>query len=293
MGEMTLSDALNEYVTLGMPARNLAVRTRVEYQNDIQDFFDYLSQSPVNRVGEISTVHIDRYLASLELRGFAGATRKRKAITLRSFLLFLYRNNYLSNNISTRIIIPFADISTPYILTHGEYQRLLAAACENSRDTAIITLLLQTGIRLSELCRLTIGDADIDSGHQTASLRVGAGARRSGRVIPLNSKAIQALANYLSGRMENPQLPLFINSRHKNMGLRGVQKLVSKYFKAAGLIGVSVHTLRHTFATHHIARGTNIKNLQAVMGHQDIRTTESYIPLAYELSKKELEENSL
>ena len=178
-------------------------------------------------------------------------------------------------------------------MTQSEYQRLLDAAADNLRDTALITLLLQTGIRLSELCRSTIGDVDIATDDHGGSLRVHAGSRRKDREVPLNAKTRRALSQYLSERLEDPQKALCVNRSHNPLGTRGVQKLVRKYLKIADLPGISVHSLRHTFATHHVAKGTGLKSLQEVMGHQDIRTTEAYIPFANELVKKELENNSL
>jgi integrase/recombinase XerD len=286
MGETTLLQALEEFKTIYMPARNLAARTRIEYANDLKAFIDYLATLGITRAGELNTVHVDRYLARLDELGFSGSTRKRKAITFRSFLSFLFRNGYISHDISGMVILPFPEQSIPRILAQTEYKRLLEASENNVRDKAIITLLLQTGIRLSELTRLALPDIHLPDSIEI----VGIGSHR-GRVIPLNSRACEALESYFSGRpVSNVLFPSHVG---KPMGNRGVEKIVMKYYKMANISRASVNSLRHTFIVQHLIKGTSLKTIQEVVGHSDIRTTEGYIPLAKELSRKELEANTL
>jgi integrase/recombinase XerD len=288
MGEITLQQALDEFKTVYMPARNLAARTREEYSNDLKAFIDFLEKAGVTKTGEVSTLHLDRYLAKLDELGYSGSTRKRKAITFRSFLSFLYRNSYINHDISQQVILPFPEYPIPRILTQTEYQKLLEACSNNVRDKAIITLLLQTGIRLSELTRLSVSGI-----HIPEVINITGSNSRKGRTIPLNSKACEALQAYFMVRQASEYHNLFLNNSGKPLGDRGVQKIIMHYFHQVGIIGASVHSLRHTFAVQHIARGTSLKTIQEVMGHQDIRTTESYIPLAKEIAKKEMEENAL
>jgi|SRR5271157_179342 len=288
MGEITLQQALDEFKTVYMPARNLAARTREEYSNDLRAFIDFLEKAGVTKTGEVSTLYVDRYLANLDELGYSGSTRKRKAITFRSFLSFLYRNSYISHDISQQVILPFPEYPVPRILTQTEYQRLLETCSNNVRDKAIITLLIQTGIRLSELTRLSVSDIYIPE-----AINIVGSNSRKGRTIPLNSKACEALQAYFMVRQASKYLNLFLNKFGKPLGERGVQKIIMKYFRYAEIIGASVHSIRHTFAVQHITKGTSLKTIQEVMGHRDIRTTESYIPLTQDLSKKELEEHTL
>jgi len=288
MGEITLHQALVEFKTVYMPARNLAARTREEYANDLKDFIDFLGKAGVTRAGETSTLYVDRYLAKLDEIGYSGSTRKRKAITIRTFLSFLFRNGYISHDISQQVILPFTEQPTPRILTQTEYQRLLQACEKNIRDKAIITLLLQTGIRLSELTRLSLSDV-----HIPEAIDIKRSNSRKGRTIPLNLKACEALQDYISLSPASQYLNLFINKLGKPLGDRGVQKIVMHYFHQAGISGASVHSLRHTFAVQHIIKGTSLKTIQEVMGHQDFRTTEYYLAIAKQMVTKELEENTL
>jgi site-specific recombinase XerD len=147
-------------------------------------------------------------------------------------------------------------------------------------------LLLQTGIRLSELTRLSLTDI-----HLPDSIEIIGFGSRKGRAIPLNSRARETLQSYIAIRPVSDIL--FLSHTGKPLGNRGVEKVVMKYYRMANITGASVHSLRHTFATHHIAKSTSIKTLQEVMGFQDIRSVETYIPLVQELKRKELEENAL
>ena len=291
MGDITIRRALDDYKATYMAYRNFADRTRIEYQNDLENLVEYLDKSGKSRVGDLQLAQIERYLAELESRGFAGATRKRKAVTIRSFLKFLYQDRYIDRNIANQLIPPFVDSKMPTYLTEAEYNRLREACAGNVRDATIVELLLQTGIRLSELTSLIFDDIELkDDG---GLIRIRGGRGRKERMLPLNSKACQTLNAYLNQRSDTDNSALFLNRFGKPMGDRGVQKIIKEYFHQSGIIGASVHSLRHTFAVQHIIKGTSLKTIQEAMGHQDIRTTEAYIPLANELSKKELEINSL
>src|SRR5215213_9623739 len=122
MGEMTLRQALNEFKTVYLAFRNYASRSREEYINDLEDLIIFLEKSGLSRVGDLEIPQIDRYLAELDQRGLAGSTRKRKAISIRSFLAFMYREHQISNDISKRIILPFAESRLPRVLAQSEYQ---------------------------------------------------------------------------------------------------------------------------------------------------------------------------
>ncbi|HWQ89224.1 MAG TPA: tyrosine-type recombinase/integrase [Desulfitobacteriaceae bacterium] len=284
-----------EFKTVYMPSRNFAPRTREEYLNDLEDLLRFLDQVRIEKVNELSISVIDRYLAHLDDRSLAGATRKRKVIAIRGFLTFLYRNQYLTNDISKGVIPPFSEYPLPRVFTQTEYQRLLEACASNVRDLAIIQLLLQTGIRLSELVNLTRENIDLpaDDTNPIGTLKIISGGGRKSREIPINSTACQAIQKYLISRPEVSSNLVFLNNTGQPLGERGVQKVVLKYMTKIHLHGASVQTLRHTFAAQHLAKGTSIKTIQLMLGHKDIRTTEIYLPLAKEIIRKQVEENAL
>src|SRR5215211_8155384 len=291
MGEITLRKALDDYKTIYMPYRNFADRTRVEYQNDLEGFIGFLERAGITHVHEMGIQTIERYGAELEQKGFASLTRKRKVVAIRSFLAFLHQEHYLTTNLALRVVLPFTENTTPFILTQSECDRLRKACADSPRDLAIIELLLQTGIKLSELVHLTLDD--IQMGEEEGFMRVLGSRGKKERLIPLNNKACVALKKYLAARAGAENSVLFLNRFGEPLGESGVQKMLRKYLKKAGIGKASVHTLRHTFGAQHIAKGTSLATIQEVMGLKDPRSISVYQSLAKEVISRELQENSL
>src|SRR5690349_16439033 len=127
MGEVKLKKALDDYKTIYMPYRNFADRTRVEYQNDLEAFVEFLGQSGISQVRELGLPIIERYAANLEQKGFASLTRKRKVVAIRSFLSFLHQEGYIDTNIANKIVLPFSESTRPNFLTQSECDRIRKA----------------------------------------------------------------------------------------------------------------------------------------------------------------------
>lgn len=298
MGDITLQQALDQFRTIYMPSRNFAFRTRQEYSTDLADLLQFLRAIGIARVGEVGLSHLEGYLAELDRRGYAGSTRKRKTITIRTFFGFLQREGFVANDVALRLIPPYSELTVPRVLTQSEYQRFMSACSQSLRDTALIELLLQTGIRLSELVRLKQSDLDLPDPDAPGvdligQVRITSGGGRKSRCIPLNYRGCQALIHYLEHRPAFPDSTVFANRFGEPLGPRGVQKLIKKYLDRAGVRGASVHSLRHTFGAQHAARGTSLKTIQAAMGHQDIRTTMLYVSLAQSSMRTELQSHAL
>ncbi len=292
MGDITLKKALDDYKTVYMAYRNFAERTRVEYLNDLEGLARFLEKSGINHVKEMGLPIIERYAANLEQKGFASLTRKRKVVAIRSFLSFLFQDGCIDRNIANIIVLPFTESTTPYVLTQTECDKLRIAYAGIPRDRAIIELILQTGIKLSELIHLTLNDIQLDE-KDKGFMRVLGSRGRKERMIPLNNKACVALKNYMHTRESARNRTLFLNRFGESLGESGVQKMLRKYLKRAGIGGASIHTLRHTFGAQHIAKGTNPKTIQEVMGLKDIRSTSVYQTLAKEVVRREMQENSI
>ena len=297
MGEMTLRKALDEYKNIYMPYRNFAERTRVEYLNDLQDLTAFLAKAGIHLVNDLGLPIIERYVAHLEQMEFADSTRKRKVVVIRSFLSFLYQDGHITTNIAKRIVLPFTESSVPHILTQTECDQLRKACANSVRDRAIIELLLQTGIKLSEITHLALNDVQLANPNETRETRIGfiriASGGNGDRIIPLNTKASLALSNYLDIKKDVENSILFLNRFGEPLGDRGVQKMLSKYLKRACIERASIHTLRHTFGVQHLAKGTSLKTIQGVMGLKDVRSTLVYQLLANEVVTREMQNNAL
>jgi site-specific recombinase XerD len=240
---------------------------------------------------------LEAYLADLDRRQYAGASRKRKTYAIKSFFGFLFDSGFIPHDISQRMVPPKTEYKEPRVLSKDEYTALLRACSHHVRDSALIEILLQTGIRLSELAKLTLDDVELPGRIGRDPDTVGRlhilGKGRKDRWIPLNYKACRALRSWLNARSKVEYDALFVSKFRRPLGARSIQHVVRKYMREAGIKKASVHTLRHSFATHHVAMGTSLRTVQEVLGHADLKTTSIYVQLAQEAVKKDLQEHAL
>ncbi len=293
----TLTHALALFESVGMPARNLAVRTRREYSRDLRDLLSYLEHDGTTLLDGVRPRDLEGYLAELDRRGLQGSTRNRKVHTLKTFFKWLVHQDLLATNPAAQLMAPRAIKKEPRYLSEEEYRRLLRACSHHARDAAIVEVFLQTGMRLSELAHLTLTDVELPKRitrdiESMGSVRV---QRKGGKVerIPLNYKACQALAAYLKVRPKVEHDGLFITKFKTPMTARSIEYMVSKYLGETGILHASVHTLRHTMATHHVARGTDLKTVQVTLGHASLATTSIYVSLSKRAQQKALQEHAL
>jgi site-specific recombinase XerD len=191
---------------------------------------------------------------------------------------------YILSDIGKQLIPPHVEASRPRYLTKEEVGRLSKIVRPYKRDYAIIQLLLQTGIKLSELTGLTLNDFQIaemrdNKGNEVNFIRIKGSLRNKDREVPLNPITTSVISDYLSVRGNAPSDYLFLNKSGDQLGKRGVEKLIDKYFKQAGIENASVNALRHTFGAYQASIGTKLNTIQKVMGHRDIKTTGRYYHL--------------
>jgi len=292
----TLTDALALYEESFLAARNFAPTTRVKYLSDLTDLIRFLTEElGLTRPEHVERRHLERYLAELDRRELKGSSRRRKVSSIRSFFTFLEQEGLIPLSPAAKLIPPERERYQPRVLTEVEYKRLMAAVHGEIRDEAIIELLLQTGIRLSELSRLTISDIDlpakIDREHTGAAHITGKG--RKERTVTLNYKACRAIRNYLAIRPKIDEDALFLTKFGLPIGPRSIENIITKYAAAAGIPEASPHALRHTFATHHVRKGTSLASVRAALGHENLATTSLYVGLAREQMDLELQKNAL
>jgi site-specific recombinase XerD len=295
---LNLSEALVLYQTQFLTSRNLAQRSRREYTDDISDLIEFLQDKcRIDRPDRIERVHLEGYLAELDCRGLAGSTRRRKVASIRSFFGFLQDRGVVPQSPALRLIPPVREYQPPRVLTEGEYTRLREAVRGEVRDRAVIELLLQTGMRLSEIARLAVNHIDLpprisNEIESVGSVLILAKGRKS-RTVTLNWKACVALAAYLKNRPNVVDRRLFITKFGRGISPRAIEYLVDKYLKAVGVPSASVHTLRHTFATQMVKKGAKLEVIRQALGHSDLKTTTIYVELARQVMDKELQQNAL
>ncbi|MCA9243986.1 MAG: tyrosine recombinase XerC [Phycisphaerales bacterium] len=283
--------------------RAFSAHTARCYAADLEQFSEHVAKLGG---GSLKPEEVDRKLTQMdteELRVFMGQLRDknyckstiaRKLATLRSFYKFLLRRGLIRSNPVATIRTPKQDKRLPKYLEIEQIEKLFSN-CDTttllgSRDRAILETLYSTGIRVSELVALDI--ADIDLGASVVHVR---GKGKKERVIPIGPGAVRAIIHYLDMRrgaanMRFDPEALFINKHGQRLSTRSVRRKLDKYLLEAGLdLSVSPHTLRHSFATHMLQRGADLRAVQEMLGHQSLSTTQIYTHLTGEDVKEEYE----
>lgn len=295
--KLSLEKSLLAFEKIYMASRNLAKRTRIEYMTDISQLIAFLKKQGITKPHNVSLAALQLFLADLDSKGLSGVTRKRKTASIKAFFGFLKSIEIIDGNPAQQLIPPEIEYKEPRFLTTQEYQRLVRACSHNPRDAAIIELVLQTGIRLSEVARLTIDDIELPTRINRDPANTGSifvhGKGRKQRTLPLNYKACRALKAYLTIRPDVDGQALFITKFHEPMKHQGFQRVTGKYLDEAEIRKASIHSLRHSFATHHVAKGTSLRTIQEALGHADLKTTSIYVSTAKQAMKREFQGNAL
>jgi integrase/recombinase XerC len=231
-------------------------------------------------------LQIREFLAYLYAQNYTKSTTARKLATLRSFYKFLMRKGIVQASPLAQIRTPKQEKRLPKCLDLEQVQKLLDAPGDadllSSRDKAMLEVLYSSGIRVSELVELKMSDIDLNEG----VLRI-MGKGRKERLTPIGSQAIKAIQKYLEYRNADPRFKLgegdtrvFLNKHGEALSTRSVRRKLDKYLVQAGLDpGISPHTLRHSFATHLLNNGADLRSVQELLGHQSLSTTQIYTHL--------------
>jgi integrase/recombinase XerC len=245
-----------------------------------------VSGDEVNRrLLAVETDDVRAFMSLLRDHNYCKSTVARKLATLRSFYKFLVRREYLKSNPVAPIRTPKQEKRLPKYLEVEQIEKLLSnpdtSTLLGARDRAMLETLYSTGMRVSELIALNISDVDLNASVVRIS---GKGKKR--RVVPLGPGAVQTIVHFLDLRRNDPRASmfdpeaLFINKHGKRLSTRSVRRKLDKYLLEAGLdLSVSPHTLRHSFATHMLQRGADLRSVQEMLGHQSLSTTQIYTHL--------------
>lgn len=288
-----MEEHINSFIDYLRIERNCSKNTIDSYLMDISDFKDFLSDTSgkLPTLDDIDYLTIRSYLADLQGRQLARSTILRKLSSLRSFFKYLYRRGYVKADPTSNLSSPKLQRKLPDFLEIFEVELLLSAPNTNTtigiRDLAIMELLYSTGMRVGELLSLDLNDLDITN----AIVKV-RGKGRKERIIPVGRTAIKAIKHYLEIRHElasDKHSPaLFLSERGNRMpGSASVRRRIEKYAKEAGIKKkITPHTLRHTFATHMLNAGADLRSVQEMLGHVNLSTTQIYTHLTAERLKK-------
>ena len=279
-----LEQAVDDYIVFLTVEKGASQNTIEAYSNDVRKFTQYLSDEKINDWREVDNYAVREYLALMQAEQITNTTRARNVAALKSFFRFLYMEKYTESNLGELLDVPRKEKVLPKYLTMEEVERLLEApditTPNGCRDKAMLELLYASGLRVSELITLRLNDISFEMAYVRC---FGKGSKE--RIIPLGSYALDALEHYIE--VCRPKVAnnwqtdtLFLNKNGKGLTRQGFWKLIKKYGREAAITAdITPHVLRHSFATHLLSGGADLRAIQEMLGHADIATTQIYTHL--------------
>jgi integrase/recombinase XerC len=279
-----MKEAVERFLRYLRVERNAAELTIKSYREDLASLLDYLADDQGNApaVDRLTPLELRSYAAALQEAGYARSSVARRLASLRSFFRFAQRESLVTHNPAKALRNPRPERKLPHFLSTDEIGRLLEAPPADEelglRDRAILETMYSAGLRVSEVVGVNDGDLDFSGG----LVRVRGKGRRE-RLSPLGSHATKALRRWLRVRRlssrepHGPLAPVFLNRFGRRITTRSVARMLEKYLRQSGLdTRTTPHSLRHSFATHLLDRGADIRSVQELLGHKSLVTTQIY-----------------
>ncbi|MCX5678395.1 MAG: tyrosine recombinase XerC [Candidatus Omnitrophica bacterium] len=265
--------------------KNASEHTIINYTIDLNVFKAFLGDKEIETVDHLA---LRRYLAELRAKNYSKRTVARKLASLRSFFRFLFREGHIKKNPITAVLTPKLDKKLPVFLDTAKIDRLLSAPTDKDlaglRDRALLETLYSTGIRVSELVGLDLSDIDFISG----VIKV-LGKGHKERVVPIGEPALAAIRKYVDKKADekvNDKDAVFLNKSGGRLTDRSVRRVLDKHIKTCSISEkISPHSLRHSFATHLLDRGADLRSVQELLGHMNLSTTQIYTHVTMERLK--------
>ena len=264
--------------------KNYSGHTVINYKFDLKDFGRFLAGTELEKIDYLA---LRKYLAVLKEKNLGNRTVGRRLSALRSFFRFLSREGYIKANPILMLSSPKLDKHLPSFMTEDEVKKLIESAFGKNdsdllglRDRAILEVFYSSGLRISEVVGLNLDDIDFISG--IVKVR---GKGKKERIVPIGEAALSTIRKYLDMRKKESSA-IFLNNNSRRITTRGVRYLLAKYLHLAEIKpGVSAHTFRHSFATHLLNRGADLRTVQELLGHANLSTTQIYTHLTTEKLK--------
>ncbi len=287
----SLDVLIDQYLNYLLVEKGLSKKTLESYSSDLTRYLNFLKTKKIKTISDADTAAILKHLISLRIAGLVARSRARHLVTIRGFYRFLVEEKVIKNDPTRIIDLPKSSLKLPDVLSFEEVELLLNTPNLNkpieARDAAMIELLYAAGLRVSELVNLKVQDVNLEA----CFVRVfGKGSKE--RVVPIGLYAKEKIDFYIKSfrpkLLKNVPSPyLFVARAGKPMTRQGFWKLLRKYGQKAGIIRkIKPHSLRHSFASHLLEGGADLRSVQIMLGHVDISTTQIYTHVAREHLKK-------
>ncbi|PIU33818.1 hypothetical protein COT03_02640 [Candidatus Shapirobacteria bacterium CG07_land_8_20_14_0_80_39_18] len=269
------SERFNEF----LKSQKRASATILAYGNDINQMISFLAGKGVRAASAVNSPLLEEFKADLERKGYTAKSISRKINSLKTFFRFLKAENVIENDPAVSVTHPRYEVKPPRILSKLEYRALRDACRGDTRVSAIVELMLQTGVRIGEVANLNLDD------NRGNEIYIKPFESHDGRTIPLNKAAKEALDKYLKERPKVKEKAIFVTKTGRMFLIRNIRSSIERYFEIAGIKDAKVNDLRHTWVFHHLAAGTPLVTISKLAGHKRLSTTEKYLKLIGE--KKE------
>ncbi|OGU57602.1 MAG: site-specific tyrosine recombinase XerD [Ignavibacteria bacterium RBG_13_36_8] len=287
-----MKELLKEYLTILKLEKNLSENSIASYEYDLEKFIEYIGLYDVTDANDVESGLIAKYLDYQRKLGVTTATSGRYLSSIKGFFNFLFDSKYIKSNPTEKLTSSKISRKLPLVLSFNEIEKILnSPKCKNKlglRDKALLEIFYSSGLRVSELIGLKINDLFFKD---EVVRVVGKGSKQ--RIVPIGRSAIDWITKYLT--RSRPLLEkrgkslnhVFLNNRGTKLSRMGVWKIVDRYRKEAGIEKVvHPHTFRHSFATHLIEGGADLRAVQEMLGHSDISTTQIYTHIDREYIKQ-------
>lgn len=265
--------------------RNFSSQTLRAYRNDLYQYLSFLTEEGCQDLESVTRLLLRSFLAFLKKQDYSKTTIARKMVSIRSLYKFLCREGMAKCNPAENIRAPKLEKKLPGFMSVGQTETLLnlpiLSTVSGIRDRAIMETLYSTGMRVSELVGTDV--EDIDFFHEVVKVK---GKGRKERLQPIGNHALDAIRSYLSKRSFDKKA-LFLNNRGGRLTERSVARMLEKYVKMAGMsLNISPHTFRHSFATHLLDNGADLRSVQELLGHANLSSTQIYTHITTERLKQ-------
>lgn len=267
-----LVDAHKKFIDF-LKSNHRASATILAYGKDISQLNDFLAERAKRQADEVLQQDLEAFLQKLSREGYTPKSISRKINSIKTFYKYIKDQNFIDQNPSVLITHPKFETKPPRILTKLEYRALRDACRHDTRMSAVVETLLQTGVRIGELAALTVESV------KNSTLVVPAMEGHLSREIPLNKAVKQALDDYLKIRIKTKNNTLFITKTGRPLLIRNIRTSIDRFFKLAGIKEAKVNDLRHTWIAHHLMSGASLVVVSKLAGHKRLSTTEKYLDL--------------